>query len=642
MRNSLRIWSVAFLVLVTTALVLAQPVRKDAIWARTVPTGTITLDGKLSEAAWSQTDSMVLVYGQDFADPTSGYRDESGMATPNAVNDPTTATVKFLVMGDSLYMALICKDNSIGGGPWAHFDAFLGNIKNKSSANRPVPPFEIFYGWVAEGWADTTTAFVGSGPGFFGQAGNSGNPNHGSRAERSDSLRKVWDAVTVVHGTTNTDATADTNWVTEFKFNLGRLGYTVSSASGDIVMMDFSVWDADNYWPIDSAKFTSNRTWWQGPWGNANSLGHFRIFAKPSVTTSSGTPPAFGYDLVVPNGTNFAVPTVDGQLNDAIWSKTPGFDIRYGDVTLRNSYKTTGPFVSGQYQPTVDGQTNAVVDPGDCTVKMFFKADTLYIGIDVRDQGVQYRPEYDRWDGIKVTINDRSARDVMEHRLLFNTFTVRVDSSAKHYALEDSAKTFAADGRGKFALALKAGTTVDTLGSDIDAGYQIEMAISLTALGYPAGRGDGALYEGITLFDGDPAPTGAYGTRTWWFRENGDNDGAAFVYMDPNTLVTSVEVSGGALPASFEVLGNYPNPFNPSTNIRFSLPQMSSVRLIVFDILGRRVSSEDLGPLSAGTYDHVFSAARLASGVYYYQLQMLDAAGQSPVQVRSGKMTLLK
>lgn len=67
-------------------------------------------------------------------------------------------------------------------------------------------------------------------------------------------------------------------------------------------------------------------------------------------------------------------------------------------------------------------------------------------------------------------------------------------------------------------------------------------------------------------------------------------------------------------------LQNYPNPFNSSTTISFSIPQDSRTSLIVFDALGRHVSSVDFGQMAQGVYRHVFDATGLSSGIYFYRI----------------------
>jgi hypothetical protein len=68
-------------------------------------------------------------------------------------------------------------------------------------------------------------------------------------------------------------------------------------------------------------------------------------------------------------------------------------------------------------------------------------------------------------------------------------------------------------------------------------------------------------------------------------------------------------------------LGNYPNPFNPSTEIRYEILTPSTVRLDVFDILGRNVATLVNGRQSTGAYQVTFNAASFSSGVYFYRLQ---------------------
>jgi hypothetical protein len=80
---------------------------------------------------------------------------------------------------------------------------------------------------------------------------------------------------------------------------------------------------------------------------------------------------------------------------------------------------------------------------------------------------------------------------------------------------------------------------------------------------------------------------------------------------------------------------NYPNPFNPSTTINYQLPQSGKVSLIVYDILGREVSSLVNGFKSAGTYLVTFNSSSLPSGIYFYQLKVNDYLSLK-------KMTLIK
>ncbi len=75
----------------------------------------------------------------------------------------------------------------------------------------------------------------------------------------------------------------------------------------------------------------------------------------------------------------------------------------------------------------------------------------------------------------------------------------------------------------------------------------------------------------------------------------------------------------GDIPA-FQLLQNFPNPFNPSTTISFTVANPGVVALTVYDILGREVTTLMQGKVEAGTHSVNFPAAGLASGVYFYRL----------------------
>lgn len=90
-----------------------------------------------------------------------------------------------------------------------------------------------------------------------------------------------------------------------------------------------------------------------------------------------------------------------------------------------------------------------------------------------------------------------------------------------------------------------------------------------------------------------------------------------------------------SIPAEFAMGQNFPNPFNPSTTIKFALPADANVRLDVYNTLGEKVAELVNGPMTAGNYSIAFNASSLPSGIYFYRIE----AG-SNVAVR--KMILMK
>jgi len=100
-------------------------------------------------------------------------------------------------------------------------------------------------------------------------------------------------------------------------------------------------------------------------------------------------------------------------------------------------------------------------------------------------------------------------------------------------------------------------------------------------------------------------------------------------------VTTSTKDDGRGTMDEFALHPNYPNPFNPSTQIRFTLRSSHVTRLTVFDILGRDIMVLVDGPMSAGSHSVTFDATGLPSGVY---LVALEHAGQRVVR----RMTLIK
>ena len=83
----------------------------------------------------------------------------------------------------------------------------------------------------------------------------------------------------------------------------------------------------------------------------------------------------------------------------------------------------------------------------------------------------------------------------------------------------------------------------------------------------------------------------------------------------------SVESDIIDLPTNYALAQNFPNPFNPSTKIQFDLPEASKVNLVVFDVLGRKVSELLNKTLDAGVHSVEFNGSVLASGVYFYRIE---------------------
>jgi len=96
------------------------------------------------------------------------------------------------------------------------------------------------------------------------------------------------------------------------------------------------------------------------------------------------------------------------------------------------------------------------------------------------------------------------------------------------------------------------------------------------------------------------------------------------VYRIRLALTSGIPERGEILPDGFYLSPNYPNPFNPSTTIRFALPRQANVTLTVYNALGQHVATLLEGTQSAGIHDVKFDASRIASGMYFYRMQAGD------------------
>ena len=99
--------------------------------------------------------------------------------------------------------------------------------------------------------------------------------------------------------------------------------------------------------------------------------------------------------------------------------------------------------------------------------------------------------------------------------------------------------------------------------------------------------------------------------------------------------INLVAYSGSELPKKFTLYGNYPNPFNPTTTIRYDLSNSADVTVEVFNMLGQRVTTLVNEYQNAGRYEVRFNASNLASGIYTVQVRSSSFA-------KSHKMMLVK
>jgi len=622
-------------------LVSAQsspPQRQDAVWARET-SEPIVLDGKLTEASWAKADSIQIVYGKSSGLPTSGWNTD-GYSNPSGYTDSTHATLKFLSHNNQLYIAFIIPDASIGGHDWpgpAWWDGVLMNVKDIRTV--PVGRKEIFPTFL---FTDTSYTYAGG-------RGKGAGPRYGYQGPYQDQLTDSaikamgWNMGYTIQGTSNDDSSPDTSYILEMEINLDSLGYNTTQTNGDIVGSNIQLVDCDWYWQPDPSKRAVGKAWWEHPWSDqGENTG--RIYIRPDVTVNSGPAPEIAPDVELPNGASQPDPTIDGNLNEAVWNGAYTFKVKYGDLATIRSYPGIGRSMSAWYEVSTSTPVTTplpqVLDPADATVKMFFKGNYLYLGATVADQLIEGgATNQDQKDGVRFIIGLRDSVST-DHVMQFLNLLADFDSSGNPKADEDL-DTLVKQGIATLSMHVQGTVNNNT---DVDTGYTVELKIDLSKLGYPNGLGDHLLFGGADVLDADvfDNPASNYGTRTWFFKENKDTGPTAWMYMDPNLPTDVKNNQTTTVPVNLVLYGNYPNPFNPSTKISYSLPKEGEVTLTIYNMLGQLVSNINLLHQNTGVHVYDFNANKLASGVYFYRLSLrANGSGQSYFS-KADKMILLK
>jgi hypothetical protein len=98
----------------------------------------------------------------------------------------------------------------------------------------------------------------------------------------------------------------------------------------------------------------------------------------------------------------------------------------------------------------------------------------------------------------------------------------------------------------------------------------------------------------------------------------------ALAMRTDSVVVAVAEQPKTPVPESFSLAQNFPNPFNPSTQIQFGLPKESHVKLEIFNLLGEQIATLVDRTTQAGYFSEQFDATGLASGLYLYRIQAGD------------------
>ncbi len=152
---------------------------------------------------------------------------------------------------------------------------------------------------------------------------------------------------------------------------------------------------------------------------------------------------------------------------------------------------------------------------------------------------------------------------------------------------------------------------------------EIEGLISLLKKSLPPTGSEDVSYEDIAASNDERMKKAYYNLQ---LIEDDGSEGmhnvrfAVDVLQKSITTLIGVEFQNDLTPVSYNLSQNFPNPFNPETQINFSIPKMENVRITIYDALGKEVEVLMDETLNSGNYSVKWNAGRYASGIYFYRM----------------------
>ncbi len=219
------------------------------------------------------------------------------------------------------------------------------------------------------------------------------------------------------------------------------------------------------------------------------------------------------------------------------------------------------------------------------------------------------------WDlGSSHSLNAPSPQTSGNNRYVFNNWS---DGGAQSHTVE---------------------VDVNTTSITANYGVQFRMLGLAEPLGIPVTvNGSGSYYDSASVQNVSlSALQTQFNGKTYYFNRWEGTGTGSYTGTNPSPSVTmntvivqkaifdtiNVGISNynSLVPTKYELHQNFPNPFNPSTSIRFDLPKSSFVSIVIYDMTGRQVTELVNTNLNAGAYQYDFNASSLSSGIYYYRI----------------------
>ena len=279
----------------------------------------------------------------------------------------------------------------------------------------------------------------------------------------------------------------------------------------------------------------------------------------------------------------------------------------------------------GAYTPPPDarqpGKGSPYIATGDCRLQNVVMQDGfLHTAFSMKYGGGKIKP------GAGIRYLKISTAGLVATNV--SSFTSAVDQYYPSVTVDGSGNMFVVFSRSsatEYASMYKTGMM--TTETAIEAGTLVKAGQGLVT------NGRWGEYNGI---HNDPSNSGAVWMYSGWEASNSTWGSyvAATSFGAPPVTQSAPNSQEGTI-HSFALNANYPNPFNPSTLISYTLPEEAHAKLIVYDALGRQVATLADDVQAAGAHQVTFNAAGLSSGVYFYRLE----AGKN---ININKMLLAK
>ena len=210
-----------------------------------------------------------------------------------------------------------------------------------------------------------------------------------------------------------------------------------------------------------------------------------------------------------------------------------------------------------------------------------------------------------------------------------------------------------------YVSAVDSGYSLDNIAPTIPARPLAQVSGDSVVLRWPTSGGDVKFYNVYrdtvanfdlagrtpiaTVVDSTFADSGAVSGRLKFYRLTALD--AAGNESNPTDAVSSSTTGAGEdelIPKVFTLQQNFPNPFNPTTSIRFGVPSRGIVRIAVYNILGQQITVLSDALFESGYHVAHFDAGRLSSGTYIYRMEVFDEHRMGMVYSRTLKMVVLK